>query len=228
MYTYKARNGSRWRSPVRSTWSSRLFHNGRGAAYNRFAPVFPPATSMSYFHVTSMCSLASALGEIESVYVTVARNGKRETSRWRNKDPGKHGDRGCRERERRDRERETWTRRVERGWEEERRERRRSSSLIGVELRRRRRRRRLLPWDKIRAGVLFNSPDPLLRDRLRGSVNGIFNSTIRVSWARKSHFDLRQDGTLVSKICSRIELTSWFAFRSSIGTEYLGRDVPTR
>lgn len=53
-----------------------------------------------------MCSLASALGEIESVYVTVARNGKRETSRWRNKDPGKHGDRGCRERERRERERE--------------------------------------------------------------------------------------------------------------------------
>lgn len=102
-----------------------------------------------------------------------------------------------------ERERETWARRVERGWEEERRERRRSSSLIGVELRRRRRRRRrrLLTWDKIRAGVLFNSPDPLLRDRLRGSVNGIFNSTIRVSWARKSHFDLRQDGTLVSKIC---------------------------
>lgn len=128
----------------------------------------------------------------------------------------------------RERERETWARRVERGWEEERRERRRSSSLIGVELRRRRRRRRLLPWDKIRAGVLFNSPDPLLRDRLRGSVNGIFNSTIRVSWLRKNHFDLRQDGTLVSKICSRIELTSWLAFRSSIGIEYLGRDVPTR
>ena len=53
-----------------------------------------------------MCSLASALGEIESVYVTVARNGKRETSRWRNKDPGKHGDRGCRGREKRERERD--------------------------------------------------------------------------------------------------------------------------
>lgn len=62
-----------------------------------------------------MCSLASALGEIESVYVTVARNGKRETSRWRNKDPGKHGDRGCREREKRERERE---KRGREGWKE--------------------------------------------------------------------------------------------------------------
>lgn len=59
------------RSPVRSTWPSRLFSRGHH-------PPFLLATSTSYFHVTSMCSLASALGEIESVDVTVAaESGKR-------------------------------------------------------------------------------------------------------------------------------------------------------
>lgn len=122
------------------------------------------ATSTSYFHVTSMCSLASALGEIESVDVTVAaENGKRG-----NPLPSKG--QGSRDPTRvawvakRRRERERGGRRRKEG-EKEGGECRRSSTLIGVE---QRRRRRLVPGDKIGALPLPLQPDPLLRDRLRG------------------------------------------------------------